>query len=238
MVNEARVGRTGGATLFNPNYSIDMWNGGDTGVADTKGYQLNLNGTMSLANAASSTTPSSREASTFVIEDSLSWIKGAHNLNFGASYTRADVWLKNQTLVPTVNFGLATATSARCCRANFRARRAQFCNAQNTRPCGRVTGQPRRARREEFEPVHWAPRAAGWMRSGLRSDSWRIRRNLPDAGGATDQAFLRTQLLQQHDRGPVGHHRRGAGLRAGVDRHELRVPVPARRPERLAALLS
>ena len=45
---------------------------------------------------------SSREASTKVIEDTATWIKGKHNVTFGGSMVQADVWLQNQTLVPTV----------------------------------------------------------------------------------------------------------------------------------------
>ena len=194
MVNEARVGRTGGATLFNPNYGIDMWSGGGTGLADTKGYQLNINGTMGLTNAASSTTPSSREASTFVLEDSLSWLKGSHNLSFGASYTRVDVWLKNQTLVPTINFGMATGDPAisMFTTANFPgAATADLTNAQNLYALltGRITAINRDARIDEASNKYallGASKAAGRMHDlGLYAqDSWRIRRNLTLTLGA------------------------------------------------------
>ena len=33
-------------------------------------------------------------------------------LRIGGSWTQADLWLKNQTLVPTVNFGIATGDTA------------------------------------------------------------------------------------------------------------------------------
>jgi hypothetical protein len=55
---------------------------------------------------------SSREASTTVIEDTATWIKGKHNVTFGGSMVQADVWLQNQTLVPTVTFGLIGSESA------------------------------------------------------------------------------------------------------------------------------
>ena len=64
-------------------------------------------------------TPQSREASTMLIEDTLNWLRGAHSLSIGGTFTQADVWLINQTTVPTVSFGVATGDPA---NAMFNAR--------------------------------------------------------------------------------------------------------------------
>jgi hypothetical protein len=115
LVNEFRVGATGGATQFSPELNPSMWS---DSVGNQGGFNLNFNGACcgnnnaGLANAASTTGFSSREASTKVIDDTLDWIKGTHSVRFGASVTRADLWLKNQTLVPQVNFGIPTGDPA------------------------------------------------------------------------------------------------------------------------------
>jgi Carboxypeptidase regulatory-like domain len=110
LVNELRGGATGGATHFSPEKNVSMWGG--TSVADQTGFHLNFNGaccgnnTSGLQNAGVTPTPSSREASTKNIEDTLTWLKGSHSLSFGGAFTQADLWLENQTLVPTINFGV------------------------------------------------------------------------------------------------------------------------------------
>ena len=110
LVNEFRAGATGGATKFNPNVSVNDWMGGDTGLANTGGYHLTLG--LGLTNQFNSTTPSSREASTRVIENTLTYLKGSHSMSFGGSWTQVDLWLKNQRLVPTLGFGIVAGESA------------------------------------------------------------------------------------------------------------------------------
>jgi hypothetical protein len=110
VFNEFRVGGSGGATLFSPELGPDMW-------SDTNGYRLNFNPTCcgtgaALTNPSLNTAQQSREASTKVLENTTTWLKGNHNLQFGATVVQADVWLQNQTLVPTANFGLATTEPA------------------------------------------------------------------------------------------------------------------------------
>jgi Carboxypeptidase regulatory-like domain len=110
MVNEFRLGASGGATLFSPEYGTEMW-------SDTNGYRLNLNqaccGTgAALTNWSLGSGQSSREASTKVVENTTTWLKGNHNISFGGSFVETNVWLQNQTLVPTANFGLLTTEAA------------------------------------------------------------------------------------------------------------------------------
>jgi hypothetical protein len=119
LVNEFRVGGTGGSTLFSPELTADMFNG-------TGGYRLNFNNACcgtgflltNLATGVTSTSAgtssnSAREASTKVLEDTATWIKGKHNVSFGGSLVQADVWLDSQQKVPTIMFDvLPTETAA------------------------------------------------------------------------------------------------------------------------------
>ncbi len=121
LVNEARVfGASGGATLFSTEINASMWKGP---VADQAGFHLNLNGACcatvttlttnqanNITNAAFGTNApglTSREASTKVAYDHLTWVKGSHSLSFGVDFTQVDVWLENSTTVPTITFGIA-----------------------------------------------------------------------------------------------------------------------------------
>ncbi len=105
LVNEARVGATGGATQFFPENNPGMF-------TDYGGYALGMSAFKSISNPYSTSTNSSREGSTVVFEDNVTWQKGRHALTFGGSYTMAKVWLKNQQMVPTISFGIATGDPA------------------------------------------------------------------------------------------------------------------------------
>ena len=110
IVNEFRVGASGGATYFSPELGTDMW-------SDQAGYRLNFNGACCgtgalLTNPGLGSGQSSREASTRVIENTTNWSKGTHNITFGGVMVQGIVWLANQTLVPTANFGLLATEPA------------------------------------------------------------------------------------------------------------------------------
>src|SRR5262249_22645585 len=126
LVNDLRFfGATGGATLFSTEINPSMFS---SSVADQGGRHLNINGAccgsgQQLTNPSQGTnTPggaagnpqniSSREASTKVAHDTLNWIRGTHNLNFGIEFTQGDVWLQNQSVVPRIDFGLHNSDPA------------------------------------------------------------------------------------------------------------------------------
>src|ERR1051325_3499361 len=78
LFNEFRLGGSGGATLFSPELEAGMW-------SDTNNYRLNFNtaccGTgAQLTNWSLNSTQSSREASTRVVENTTTWLKGNHNM--------------------------------------------------------------------------------------------------------------------------------------------------------------
>jgi hypothetical protein len=114
MVNEFRIGATGGATLFSPEFTPDVF--GPQG-----GYHLNLataccTGSNALYNVDSftgtSATYQAREASTRIIDDTFTWIKGGHSFAFGSTFTQGDLWIDNQQIVPSITFGLVTGDPA------------------------------------------------------------------------------------------------------------------------------
>jgi hypothetical protein len=104
LVNEVRFGMTGGATKFSPDLATSMFGG--TSVADMHGYDIRWNAFRAIQNVSVQNAPSAREGYTRVFEDTLNWIKGAHAISTGFSYTRAGVWLYNQQLVPQIALGI------------------------------------------------------------------------------------------------------------------------------------
>jgi hypothetical protein len=186
IVNELRVGATGGATLFSPEKDAAMW-AGNTGGAQ-EGFHLAISA-AGISNAGVTPTPSSREASTKNIENTLNWIKGSHSLSFGGAFTQADLWLKNQSIVPTINFGLATgdpADAAMFTAANFPgASTNQLTAAKNLYAVltGRISSIGGNARLNE-DTNQYEYLGLGTQRGRMRElgffaqDSWRVRSNL------------------------------------------------------------
>src|SRR5207245_2168327 len=192
LVNDLRFfGATGGATLFSTEINPSMYKG--TSVADQGGFHLNMNGACCgtgqlLTNAAAaSANISSREASTKVAHETLNWVRGSHNLNFGIEFTQADVWLQNQTQVPAINFGIANSDPADALftTANFPgASTATLTNARNLYAIltGRVlsmTGNARLSENGEYQYLG-SSKARGRMREFdfFAQDSWRASSNL------------------------------------------------------------
>ena len=148
-VNEFHFGKTGGATQFSPDLVADMFGG--TGFGGMNGYGISWSGFKSIANPYQTASNSSREGKTMVFEDNLSWVKGAHLLTMGVSYTKAEVWLYNQTKVPTLTLGMATGDPADTMfvAANFpNASSTDLTNAKNLYSVltGRITTITRNAR--------------------------------------------------------------------------------------------
>jgi len=105
LVNELRIGRSGGSTQFSPEIGPSQFSG--TSVADQAGYLLDINGDfLTITNAASTGSFSAREAGTKIVENTLNWLKGSHSIQLGGAFTQADVWIKNQQYVPTIAFAI------------------------------------------------------------------------------------------------------------------------------------
>ena len=201
LVNDLRFfGATGGATLFSTEINPSLFSGS---VADQGGRHLNINGAccgsgQQLTNPSQGTGAaggvagnpqniSSREASTKVAHDSLTWIKGSHNLNFGVEFTQADVWLQNQSLVPRIDFGLNNSDPADALfnPTNFPgASAAVLANARGLYAIltGRVTAIQGNARLNDSGEYEYlgSSTARGRMRQFdfFTQDSWRAASNL------------------------------------------------------------
>ncbi len=102
MVNEARFGLTGGTVLFRPELSTEMFTGD---VANQAGFSLGINA-AGVTNATVTTAASRRNAPVWDFSDTLSWTRGSHNLSFGGQFTQINLWAQNQTLVPSITFGV------------------------------------------------------------------------------------------------------------------------------------
>jgi len=74
------------------------------------GFSLGLSGggAFPLTSATTETAPSARAAGNWNIDENLTWLKGKHSFSFGANFTQVSLWLNNQTLVPSVSFGVDT----------------------------------------------------------------------------------------------------------------------------------
>ena len=102
FVNEARVGYSGSPVKFFDELNVGMFTGT---LANQKGFQINFpNVGENLTAASPAPAPQSRDATDLAIEDTITWLKGNHNITGGASWTNYNVWLKNSSLVPRVNF--------------------------------------------------------------------------------------------------------------------------------------
>ncbi len=186
LVNEFRSGSAGAPVQFFKELTADMWRGGSSGVADQGGFHLNLG--LGLTNAGNAPTPSSRNASNWVVEDTVNWIRGGHSVSFGGSFTEVNLWLKNQTLVPTISFGIVTGDPADSMftAANFPgASSTDLTNARNlyallTGRVSQIAGNiGLNEQTGEYEYLALRVQRARMRELGFfLQDSWRARKNL------------------------------------------------------------
>jgi hypothetical protein len=190
LVNEARYGLSSAPVTFFKELTPDMWGG--TSVANQDGFHLNLAGTapqnLGITNAGNTPVPQSRNASTWVVEDTVNWLKGAHSLSFGGTFTRVSLWMENQTLVPTVNFGIVTGDPADSMFTATNFPGASTTNLNNARALyallvGRVSSITGNARIDEGTGKY-AYMGAATQRgeqdvfATFLQDSWRLRPDL------------------------------------------------------------
>jgi Carboxypeptidase regulatory-like domain len=197
MVNEARVGYSGAPVLFSNELNPGMWSGS---VANQGGYFLDIGSTVNnattglgvqglgITNAGGAATPSSRDANTLLVENTLNWLKGRHSISLGGSFTQADIWATNQTMAPQVDFGILPNDPAASMftAANFPGAaatdltRAQYMYALLVGRVATVTGD---ARIDE-NSGQYGYLGPATQRARMRDfgffvqDSWRMRPNL------------------------------------------------------------
>ena len=100
LVNEARLGYSGAPVTFFGELNTGMY-------TNQNGFQLNFPSVGSnLTSPGADAQPQSRNANSLLIEDTINWLRGSHAVSFGGSFTQFDIWAKNGTLVPRINFGV------------------------------------------------------------------------------------------------------------------------------------
>jgi hypothetical protein len=190
LVNEARVGYSSSPVTFFKELNTGMWSGA---LANQNGFQLALgalDGTT-LTNASAAPAPQSRNATSLLIENTLTWLKGSHNLSMGGSFTEYELWAKNSALVPSTAFGVVTGdpaqslfTGAIGAAAFPGASAANLTAAQNLYALltGRVSSITGDARLDE-DTNQYSYMGTGTQRAQMREaglfiqDSWRWKPN-------------------------------------------------------------
>jgi hypothetical protein len=196
IVNEARVGYTSSPVTFFKELNTGMFNGA---VANQGGFQMTLspnanNGGLdgtALTNASPSPAPQDRNATALLIENTLTWLRGSHNLSMGGSWTQYELVARNSALVPTITFGVVTGdpaqglfTGAIGAAAFPGASAANLAAAQNIYALltGRVSGINGDARLDEATN-QYTYMGTGTQRAQMREgglfvqDSWRWKPN-------------------------------------------------------------
>ena len=72
------------------------------------GFGLALGFGLTNAHPGGARAPSQRNTRNFTIDETLSWLKGAHSVSFGANFTRIDDWADNWDNVPLITLGFNT----------------------------------------------------------------------------------------------------------------------------------
>ncbi len=180
IVNEARFGLTGGSVLFFPQVNAGQF-------ANQNGVSLAIS-SAGASNATIVTGPQRRNSPVKQFTDNLSWSKGNHSFNFGASITRVNFWQQLVTVVPTVNFGISgtlagdqTAFAAFAPLSNI----GQQGNAASlySTLAGRISSITRNARLSEDTNKYTLQgdlisRAQQTEYGTYAQDTWRIRPNV------------------------------------------------------------
>ena len=185
LVNELRVGGSGGPTQFSPSINPGMFNGP---LANQRGYDLNISDFNGITDATRSTSRSSREPTTRPIENTLTWLKGSHSISTGYSFTGLGIWLDAGNETTTMGFDVVDADPVRAIfnnAANFPGSTSgDRTNARNLYAVlvGSIDSISATARRNEAGDYVYNGRS--FQEGRLRQhdfffqDSWRVRPNL------------------------------------------------------------
>ncbi len=100
LVNEVRVGWSNG-----PVYFADSVNAGQ--FEDQAGFDLVFpNVGSALTGATTNRGHQSRNGKSWNLDNTINWLSGKHSVQFGAAFTRTSGWMKNQNIVPQIQFGV------------------------------------------------------------------------------------------------------------------------------------
>jgi hypothetical protein len=182
LVNEARFGLTGGTSLFSDGVNAGQF-------ANQGGFSIGLGSGLTGATVRNSTERRNSPVKNF--SDTLTYVTGNHNINFGGSFDQINFWRVTEgVVVPTITLGfdatrdtvLANAITAASLPG---ASAAQLTEARNLYATlsGRVTAVGRSAflneETEQYEingplTTRYRQRQFGLF----AQDSWRYRPNL------------------------------------------------------------
>jgi outer membrane receptor protein involved in Fe transport len=186
LVNEFRVGYSGAPVRFFDELNVGMFTGT---TAPQAGYAIifpSINAT--LTNPGPTPAPQSRNATSWVLEDTVSYLRGNHSLTAGGSFTQYDIWAVNSMLVPQLRFSVLPSdpASGMFTAANFPgASAANLTAASNMYALltGRINQIAGDARIDEATGEYKFV-GPGRQNGRLREygfylqDSWRVRPNL------------------------------------------------------------
>jgi carboxypeptidase family protein len=191
LVNQFVTGFTASHVYFFTEITPTAFSG--VPVGDQGGFSLNI-GAFATTNNNDITTPTASRAPqertnpTIDVSDTLTWLKGSHSFTLGASFTHVGLWAYNQTVVPQINFGIASGDPADAMFNTTNFPGASATNLADARALysvltGRVNQIQADARLNE-NSGRYEYLAPGVQRGqlhefgGFIQDSWRARKNL------------------------------------------------------------
>ena len=197
MVNEATVAYAYDPIRFFDELSPDMFTGS---VANQQGFAIGFPSVGSgLTSPGANPAPQSRNATALDIRDTVTWLRGAHNITMGGVWSRYHVWLKNSTLVPRATIGMLSndPAAALFTTANFPgASAANLTAAQNLYSLltGRITAINADARIDDSGQYVYEGTGIqlGHLNelAGFAQDQWRLKPNFTvNAGVRYDLQF-------------------------------------------------
>ncbi len=177
IVNEARYGIVGGTVLFFGEVGANQFD-------NQGGYDLQISA-AGVTNATVTRAPSRRNSPVREFSDNLSWIRGNHSFNFGATATRIGYWNQSITVVPQVSFAISTTLDTAPITAFQSLPAAQVNGAAQLYSvlAGRMTALNANARLDEDTNRYsylgsLISRAHSLEWGAYGQDSWRIKPNV------------------------------------------------------------
>ena len=193
IVNELRGGLTAYASGSNFGYPSSVSSRNDpTTFADTGGYAITT--PTDTTNWFTSNSPSWRKAPTYSVEDSVTWNRGAHNIQAGGNLLISNASSSGQTMVTGITVGFNTdfdPAAGMFTTANFPgASSAQLSAARDTYAwlTGRVSAITGSAVLQggtgKYEPLGPSTLEGGYKVFGMYAqDTWRVKPTLTLTGG-------------------------------------------------------
>ena len=191
IVNELRAGLTalGGSSSFG-----DPATNGPQNFEDQGGYAIDFDQNIGLTNWHAENNRSWRSSPTISLDESVTWQRGTHSLNFGGSFLNVGAWENAQQFVPGLTLGVNTTNDpARTMfnTTNFPgASAAQLNDARDlyallTGRVTSVTGQAALDPETNTYRAFSARRREGYinMTSMFAQDSWRLSPTVTLNGG-------------------------------------------------------